>query len=41
MLAAIAGLAQHWPDEPRAAAVLRDAMEHRDFRIRNAAKGSS
>ena len=40
MLAAIAGLAQHWPDEPRAAAVLRDAMHHRDLRIRNAAKGS-
>ena len=41
MLAAIAGLAQHWPDEPRAAAVLRDAMHHPDLRIRNAAKGSS
>jgi hypothetical protein len=41
MLAAISGLAQHWADEPRAAAVLRDAMHHRDLRIRNAAKGSS
>lgn len=41
MLAAIAGLAQHWPHEPRAAAVLRDAMHHRDLRIRNAAKGSA
>ena len=41
MLAAIAGLAQHWSDEPRAAAVLRDAMHHRDLRIRNAAKGAS
>jgi hypothetical protein len=41
MLAAIAGLAQHWPDEPRAAAVLRDAMHHRDLRIRKAARGSA
>jgi len=38
MLAAIAGLAQHWRDEPRAAAVLRDALRHRDRQVRLAAE---
>ena len=40
MLAAIAGLAQHWPAEPRAAAVLHDALQHRDLDVRNAARGA-
>ena len=40
MLAAIAGLAQHWPHEPRAAAVLHDALHHRDLQVRNAAKAA-
>ena len=41
MLAAIAGLAQHWAHEPRAAAVLHDAMRHRDLQVRNAARAAS
>ncbi len=40
MLAAITGLAQRWPHEPRAAAVLHDALRHRDLQIRNAAKAA-
>jgi hypothetical protein len=41
MLAAIAGLAQRWPHEPRAAAVLRDATHHHDLQIRIAAGASA
>ncbi len=41
MLAAITGLADRWPHEPRAAAVLRNAHRHRDLRVRNAARGSA
>lgn len=41
VLAAVAGLASHWSDDPRAADVLTRARRHRDFEIRSAANTSA
>ena len=41
VLAAVAGLAAHWSDDPRAAEVLTARPGHRDFEIRSAANASA
>jgi hypothetical protein len=41
VLAAIAGLAAHWPSEPRVQQVLAEAERHADADIRAAARRSA
>jgi hypothetical protein len=40
MLTALAGLARHWPQEPRAASVLRRAVKSAEPAVRAAATGT-